>query len=166
MSLQRSSFFFWKFELNYFRWTARPSIIWRWLTSAGVTRSVLVSLTSDETLCVRALWSSAGRTTTTSPWRRSPGSASSWRVSINLEEYYQHVTFSVSRPHQQGEPLWASLHPGWGCGHLHLCVSQCQRPQQLQVREAAGGVKWYSGLTATLVKTDQMKYENWPRWNI
>ena len=52
MSLQRSSFFFWKFELNYFRWTARPSIIWRWLTSAGVTRSVLVSLTSDETLCV------------------------------------------------------------------------------------------------------------------
>ena len=138
MSLQRSSFFFWKFELNYFRWTARPSIIWRWLTSAGVTRSVLVSLTSDETLCVRALWSSAGRTTTTSPWRRSPGSASSWRVSINLEEYYQHVTFSVSRPHQQGEPLWASLHPGWGCGHLHLCVSQCQRPQQLQVRGSGG----------------------------
>lgn len=41
MSLQCLTVFsFWKFELNYFRWTARLSIIWRWQTSAEATRSV------------------------------------------------------------------------------------------------------------------------------
>ena len=113
MSLQCLSIFFWKFEFNYFRWTARPSIISRWQTSAGETRSVTTWTSSDKlsgsrfpdsehvlnihlkrntkihwniAFHFRDLWSSAGPTTTTSPWQPSPGSASSWRVSRS--EYF------------------------------------------------------------------------------